>query len=206
MYGQGKIRWLKHFDFMMLDMLCLELAFIAACLIRNGWEWPFEDESYARFGVVILLLHVCVVFFLDSYKNIVKRSYMTEIKMAVKHNTAVLFAAFVYLFATKQTADYSRLIISLMWGIGCCIMVAARLVWKRVVRVQIWKRKKRRAVLVVADSRNIAHIIETFQRQYYDNFVVSGVMITDQDMTGEYIESVPVVASKKRFLSLRSRM
>lgn len=200
MYGQGKIRWLKHFDFMMLDMLCLELAFIAACIIRNGWEWPFEDESYARFGVVILLLHVCVVFFLDSYKNIVKRSYMTEIKMAVKHNTAVLFAAFVYLFATKQTADYSRLIISLMWGIGCCIMVAARLVWKRIVRVQIWKRKKRRAVLVVADSRNIAHIIETFQRQYYDNFVVSGVMITDQDMTGECIESVPVVASKNTVL------
>lgn len=200
MYRQGKNRWLKHFDFMMLDMLCLELAFMAACIIRNGFGWPFDDDSYAKLGVVILLLHVCVVFFLDSYKNIVKRGHLVEIKSVVKHNTAVLCSAFVYLFAIKQTAFYSRIIISLMWGIGCCIMTAARLAWKRVVRRQIRQGKKKRAVLVVSDSYNIETIIETLQRQHYENFIISGVMVSDQDMRGKDIKSIPVVASKDTVL------
>lgn len=200
MYRRGKNRWLKHFDFMMLDMLCLELAFMAACIIRNGFGWPFENDSYAKLGIIIMLLHVCVVFFLDSYKNIVKRSYLTEIRSVVKHNTTVLCAAFVYLFATKETAIYSRIIISLMWGIGCCIMIVARLGWKRVVRMQIRKGKKRRTVLVVSESCNIEHIIETFQRQHYENFIISGIVVSDQDMTGKKVKSVPVVASKDEAL------
>ncbi len=200
MYRRGKNRWLKHFDFMMQDMLCLEFAFIAACIIRNGLVWPFRNDDYAKFGIVILLLHVCVVFFLDSYKNIVKRGYLVEIKSVVKHNTAVLLSAFVYLFVTKETATYSRVIITLMWGIGCCVMSVARLAWKRVVRMQIRKGKRRRAVLVISDSLNIENVIETLQKQRFENFIISGAMIFDQDMTGKDVKSVPVVASKNTVL------
>lgn len=200
MYRRGKRGWLKHFDFMVLDALCLELAFLAACIVRNGFLWPFEDESYARLGIIILLLHVCVVFFLDSYKNIIKRGYLIEIKSVIKHNTALLSVIFVYLFATKQTAVYSRIIISLMWVIACCVMVVARLAWKRFIRIRIRNDKKKRSVLVAADSTNAEQIIETFQRQYYENFIISGVMVADQDMRGEKIRSIPVVASKETVL------
>lgn len=200
MYRRGKNRWLKHFDFMMLDMLCLELSFMAACIFRNGFVWPFHDDSYAKFGIVILLLHVCVVFFIDSYKNIVKRGYLIELKSVVKHNTTVLCSEFVYLFITKETATYSRIIISLMWGISCCLMIAARLAWKHVVRLRIRKGKKRRAVLVVSDSTNIERIIETLQKQHYENFIISGIMVSDQDMTGTEVKAVPVVASKDTVL------
>lgn len=200
MYRRGKSRWLKHFDFMMLDMFSLELSFMAACIFRNGFVWHFHDDSYAKFGIVILLLHVCVVFFIDSYKNIVKRGYLIEIKSVVKHNTTVLCSAFVYLFITKETATYSRIIISLMWGISCCLMIAVRLAWKHVVRMRIRKGKKRRAVLVVSDSANIERIIETLQKQHYENFIISGIMVSDQDMTGTEVKAVPIVASKDTVL------
>lgn len=201
MYRQEKSSWLKHFDFMMLDMFCLEFAFLSACIIRNGLEWPFHNDDYAKFGILILLLHVCVVFFLDSYKNIIKRGYLIEIKSVVKHNTAVLLSVFVYLFATKQTAVYSRIIISLMWGISCCVMTVARLVWKRVIRTRIRKRKEERTVLVISDSHNIEHIIENFQLQRFENFVIAGIMIYDQDLIGTDVKSVPVVASKDTILT-----
>lgn len=185
---------------MMLDMFCLEIAFLAACIIRNGFGWPFDEDSYAKLGIVIMLLHVCVVFFLDSYKNIVKRGYLDEIRAVVKHNTILLCSVFVYLFVTKETAFYSRIIISLMWGIGCCIMIAARLVWKRVVRLQIRRGKKKRTVLVVSESYNIEQIIGMLQRQHYENFVISGIMVSDRDMTGKTVKTVPVVAFKDTVL------
>lgn len=201
MYRQEKSSWRKHFDFMMLDMLCLEFAFLSACVIRNGLEWPFHNDDYAKFGIIILLLHVCVVFFLDSYKNIIKRGYLIEIKSVVKHNTAVLLSSFVYLFATKQTAVYSRIIISLMWGISCCVMAVTRLAWKRVIRKRIRKRKEERTVLVISDSQNIGHIIENFQQQRFENFIIAGIMVYDQDLIGTDVKSVPVVASKDTILT-----
>lgn len=200
MYRGKKAGWIKHLDFMMLDMICMELALIAAWILYNGFGWPFDDDNYAKFGAVILLLHVCMVFFLDSYKNIVKRGYLIEIKSVIKHNTMVLLSVFVFLFATKQTAVYSRVIISLMWVFACCIMITVRLVWKRVVRIQINNNKKRRTVLVAAESGDVEHIIEDFQKQYYENFIISGVMVFDRDMTGQKIKSVPVVASRDTVL------
>lgn len=141
-----------------------------------------------------------MAFFLDSYKNIVKRGYLIEIKSVIKHDTAVLLSVFVFLFATKQTAVYSRVIISLMWGLACCIMIVARLAWKRVVRIQIKNNKKRRSVLVAAESEDIEHIIEDFQKQYYENFIISGVMVSDKDMTGQKINSIPIVAARDTVL------
>ena len=179
MYRRGKSGWFKHLDFMMLDMLCLELALMMAYMIRNGFVRPFDDDRYARLGVVILLLHVCVVFFFDSYKSIVKRGYLIEIKAVLKHNTLILCAVFVFLFATKQSAVYSRLILTLMWEISFCFMIVARLAWKRVVRKWIRKDKRKRSVLVVADSDRIEQIIRTLEKEYYPDFELVGAVVLE---------------------------
>ena len=68
------------------------------------------------------------------------------------------------------------------------------------VRTRIRKRKEERTVLVISDSHNIEHVIETFQMQRFENFIISGIMIYDQDLIGKDIKSVPVVASKDTIL------
>lgn len=195
MYRRKKRGWLKHFDFMVLDMLCLEFALIVACMVRNGICWPFDEDIYARLGVVIILIHVCAVFFLDSYKNIVKRGCLVEIKLVIKHNTVLLFAVLAYLFGTKQGAIYSRIIITLMWIFGCCIMTVVRFAWKCVVRRMILIGKEKRTVLLIADFEHINEIIDTLKRGYYEDFCITGVVVSDKDMTGKIVNSKPVVAS-----------
>lgn len=36
MYRKNANGWLKHIDFMILDMICLQLAFMMAYFIKNG--------------------------------------------------------------------------------------------------------------------------------------------------------------------------
>ena len=38
MYRKSLGSWLKHWDFILLDLLCLQAAYIFSAVARNGWH------------------------------------------------------------------------------------------------------------------------------------------------------------------------
>ena len=42
MYQTGKNSWLKHWDFILLDLLCLQIAYIAAFMLRHWGIFPYS--------------------------------------------------------------------------------------------------------------------------------------------------------------------
>ena len=47
MYKRRSQGWLKHADFILLDLLSLHIAFILAYFVRNGFgEWPYVNPDY----------------------------------------------------------------------------------------------------------------------------------------------------------------
>lgn len=51
MYRKKGREWTKHVDFMLLDILCIQLAFIAAYIFRFGTGNPYMDRDYRIFGI-----------------------------------------------------------------------------------------------------------------------------------------------------------
>ena len=45
MYQKGAKGWLKHFDFMLLDLIVLQLSFLVAFQIRHGMVNPYADRD-----------------------------------------------------------------------------------------------------------------------------------------------------------------
>lgn len=41
MYKKANLGWLKHWDFMILDLVCLQVAFISAYFIRHPVARPY---------------------------------------------------------------------------------------------------------------------------------------------------------------------
>lgn len=196
MYRLEPKNWLKHLDFMMLDMLCLEISYVLALWVRMGFFWPFNENMYARFGVTLLALHICVVFFQDSYRSIIYRGHMVEIKMAVKYNLALLVGILFYLYVTKQSVLYSRAVIFFLCIFNCIVMIGARLVWKRIIRNRRKEQRERRSILVITDSKSVGSIIDSLEKEYYANFKIIGIILMDQNQTGGEISSIPIVASR----------
>lgn len=56
---------MKHLDFTVFDILCLQSAFVIAYVLRFGWHLPYSSEPYERLAVVLALIDICVVFFLS---------------------------------------------------------------------------------------------------------------------------------------------
>ncbi len=46
MYQKGAKGWLKHFDFMLLDLIVLQLSFLVAFQIRHGMVNPYASRDY----------------------------------------------------------------------------------------------------------------------------------------------------------------
>ena len=72
MYKRQKKSWVKHLDFLIVDILYLEIAFYSSCLIRLGniRRLPVLLDYYNRLAVVLLLVDICVVFFFEAYTGI----------------------------------------------------------------------------------------------------------------------------------------
>lgn len=108
MYRKSPQGWLKHWDFIFLDILCLQAAFIVAYLIRNGLGNPYSTFLYRSEAFIFVLCQIAVTFFCQPYQGILKRGLYSELTKTVKHVIIVMLLSIMFLFVTQQSSLYSR--------------------------------------------------------------------------------------------------
>ena len=62
MYRKDSEGWLKHADFMVLDMICLQLAFILAYALRGKGMNLYGDILYRNMAIFLGLADLVVIF------------------------------------------------------------------------------------------------------------------------------------------------
>ena len=195
--------WTKHIDFMLLDMVCLEISFLIAYMIRNGVSSILSmARMYENMLLILLVIDILVVFFSNSYDHIIQRGYLIEFKQVVIHNAWIVLTFIVWLFVIQQSENYSRQIILTMYPISVCIMTVARLSWKRIVRMQRKHRKEDRKLLVVTTTERAEAVVKDLFIPYRD-YLIEGIVLYDQERkTGEkIIASIPVYAGKNDLIT-----
>ena len=202
MYKRQKKSWVKHLDFLIVDILCLEIAFYSSCLIRLGniRRLPVLLDYYNRLAVVLLLVDICVVFFFEAYTGILRRNKVQELKAVLMHCCIVFATVTVYVWATKQSEIYSRQVILGFLGIAVVIEYFSRCLWKINIRQRMIKGKKFSQLLVVTEECYAEECVSDFQHDRSKEFEVICVVIVDKNRIGDEICGVPVVASADSFL------
>jgi FlaA1/EpsC-like NDP-sugar epimerase len=85
MYRKKGRGWTKHIDFMLLDVLCMQIAFIVSYIWRFGPGNPYIDKDYRILAVAFLLIDFFVEIVSDAFKNVLKRGYLDEFIATCKH-------------------------------------------------------------------------------------------------------------------------
>ena len=88
--------WYRHFDFILIDLFCMQAALAIAYSFRNGWSMIFEESYYSRMAVTLMILQLIVVFFCESYSEIMKRSHFEEFKQTLFFASEVLIAFIIF--------------------------------------------------------------------------------------------------------------
>lgn len=192
MYRRGAQGWLKHIDFIMLDLVCLQLAYMLAYAARMGTFSFYAVDAYFSINAVFLLADILVSFAFNSFKNVLKRSYYKELAITLKHIFLVEAVVIIYLFTVQKSATYSRIIIFLTAVLYVCIGYFGRILWKKHLQKALETSKSKRSVFMVTVA-SMAHEVIANVSNGYEKFHMAGLAIWDCDMTGQEIDGVPVL-------------
>ena len=195
MYRKASKGWLKHLDFMILDLLCLQSAFVIAYMIRQGFESPYIRPLYRNMALILFLIQVLVTFFCESFKNVLKRGYYQEFTQTLRHVSLIVLLSAFYLFVTHTGGEYSRIILVSTGIIYAVLSYTARLFWKAFLKSKGFYGKGKRSLIIVTTSDMVETVIDNIRNNNYEGFQIAGLTFLDEDMSGQTIKGIPVVAN-----------
>ncbi len=199
MYKRSLTGWFKHWDFALWDLLILQVCFAFAYLLRFGFSNPYESIVYRGLALIILVIHIIIIFFTEGYSGIVRRTFGMEARRSLIHSTSVFLGVILYEVASKTTDYYSRIFVFSYWLISFFGLWIGRTVLKRIVRMRMFRAKNRPVMIIMTLRQYAEEIIRQMRHDRFHEFKVEGLVLLDEDLTGEVIEDVPVVSSLSKF-------
>lgn len=196
MYKKASSGWLKHCDFIILDLLCLQLAFVIAYMIRMGWVNPYVKELYFNMAIYLIFADMAVVFFNETFSGVLKRGFYKEFAATFKHSLMVVMLVVFYLFATKIGEEYSRLVLGLMGILYVIISYGGRVIWKYILKHKILAENKK-SLLIITTKKDAEKVIKEVVKETSVEYVVTGVILLENNDTGKKIFGISVVANEE---------
>lgn len=130
MYRKDSEGWLKHADFIVLDMICLQLAFILAYAFRGYGFNVYGDILYRNMAIFLGFADLVVIFTSGTMKSVLKRGHYKEFVTTLKNAVAVGALAIAYLFIIQEGQSFSRMILITTIVIYLVLTYAIREIWK----------------------------------------------------------------------------
>ena len=194
MYKRKSKGWYKHKDFIFMDLVCMLLAFGIACIIRRGnLSYFWESRIYVYTMIFMLMADLLSIIVFEFYHGVLRRGYYQEMREVVKQIIILEMLAGLFLFSIDHGRNFSRLVLYLFAAIYVVLTYITRLILKKHIKAQMAEGGEHS--LYIVTSRDIAgKVIRNVREHNYNRYNINGLVIVDEDMTGQIIEGVPVVA------------
>ena len=187
----------KHIDFIIFDLLCVEVSFVLANLIRFGMNGVPNSKEFLYMNLLLVLLHLVMIFASEGYSGILRRGYGKELKKVIFHNGVVLAFTLLVLFFAKTSAHYSRLVACYFFLFNTILMYVVRILRKKYLLGVTGKHRGGRKLLLVAYYADAPALMEQLESFRYSDFYVKGICILDGNHMGEEIGGIEVVTGRK---------
>lgn len=196
MYSKATNSWLKHWDFILLDLVMLQAAYILSYLIRQGPGNPYTDGIYRSIAVIIVLADIAAVFFMEPYHGIMRRGYYIEFKSSLRHVVVVSAFEIGYLFLSKNSSEFSRIAFLFYMPLAVLFVYAARILWKNYLirHKQLFYSKTK--MLLLTTKEEVESVLERMKLNSFNEFEITGIVyVGNTPEEGEEHRGIPVVCS-----------
>lgn len=195
MYRKSSETWLKHWDFIVIDLVALLISFGLAFLLRGDDGWGEQGDMYRNMAVFLMLADAVVIALYGTMKDVLKRGHWRNFVVTLGHTLVLGGAAMAYLFMIKMGSDYSRLQLAYTFCLYFALSYITRELWKQVLVKRMKNKGADQTLLVITTAKDAANLIDTIQDDIFVQLRLAGLVLLDEDRTGETIDGVPVVAS-----------
>lgn len=193
MYKKGSKGCFKHGDFLVLDLICLHIAFVLSYVIRHGFINPYRIEVYRSMAIFLTMADIMIIFLFETLKNVLKRGYYKEFAAIVQQTLILELLATLYLFSVQDGFIYSRITLYAMGLIYLLVTYFVRLGWKRLLRKRL---KDERTSLIIITTESMAEsVVHEIVDYSFERYKLAGIVVIDKNMEGQSVHKIPVVAT-----------
>ena len=198
---KSKYSWVKHLDFMLIDLISLFLCFILSYWMKFGDMNFWSNEVWVRYLFLVLVLSVVITLFVNPYSGILRRPFYMEIIRAFQlaiYN--LLFAALVF-YTFKIGVAYSREMSFYMYGLYFFFSLLLKFLWKKLLvsGKVVLKTTKKIPLFIIGAEAGIEENICNVTAGDFQLYEVIGVHLIDGTEKTEIvipgIGTIPVVGA-----------
>ena len=195
MYQKKSHGWYKHKDFILLDLLCIFLAFIFAYYIRNHTYISITDNGVYRNAMIfVLFADLVVIILFEIYTGVLRRGYYREFIQVLEQVILIELAAGLYLFTVDDGRTFSRAVLYLTGVVYGVLSYIVRIFWKKHL-IRMMAERGEHSLYIITSSDIAESVVESVRQHNYNRYDINGIIVTDCDMTDKEIAGVPVVAA-----------
>ena len=177
----------KHTDFILLDMICLQISFVIAYWIFHDLSNPYDSDAFQYQAVVLMAAQLLVIAFGNGYSGILRRGKLEELISVIKHAAYIILIALVYLFIIHRTDVVSRLqyggtaVFFVLLGWGAHLLNKIRL---RGIRIS------GKSLMIVTTKELLPGVMKRIGKD--PKYLVSGIFLLEDVPEINHYDDIPV--------------
>ena len=180
MYEKQAKSWIKHIDFMIVDVLCMQLCFCLSYWMNEELANPYGTDRFLYQAVVLLVCQLIILAFTNSYKNVLRRGPAAELLALIKYTLYVFVLMLVYLFLAHLTDTASRMQLGFTFVFFLVFAYAFRMLNKW--RIFHFGKEGKKSLVVVTSQRLAPSILANLSDpKVFNEYFVSRVILLDAD-------------------------
>ena len=195
MHVQNKYSWIKHVDFIALNLLALILSFVLAIFVRFGDLSLLLNSSWQAVLVVLCLINIAITLAINPYSKILRRPYYQDaVKLfLLTLYSFVLVAIFFYLM--KIGAVYSRLTLVLTFIFYYIFSLLFLYIRKRLIlsgKIKL-SNVRERQIFAVINYAGLKEFTESVESADIREYGIAGYCFPCDECKETEINGIPVV-------------
>lgn len=194
MYKKTENEWVKHLDFMLLDLLGFQIAYRLSYWILLWYDSSPNESFYTYQAWVLFFLQVLTSLIILPYSHILRRGNKKEMLRVVKMTAVIMVLDIIYLFIVKQTYIISRVFFFTLAVLAALIMGAFRVIYKKILLTKKGVNGGKRALILFTYSDKAEEVVNGFLKGTYNGFIIKGIYLLDKGLAGRReIQGIPLI-------------
>ena len=85
MYEQAESKYIKHLDFILMDILMIQMALILSYVIKYRVLDIYKHKEYLEISILSIIVNLLMIILNRSYKDILRRGYFIGLGSSIVH-------------------------------------------------------------------------------------------------------------------------
>ncbi len=179
MHLKGKYGWIKHLDFILIDLISLFAAFMFSYFMKFGNVRL--DAHWQSILMILLLLQLVLNLLMNPYSGILHRRFYEEVIRSIQMGVSNLILISLYLFLMKAGATFSRVVFVLAFVYYIVLSLALKYIWKNLlVSGKIsFSQNKLKTLVIVGSQDSLEQVLKDATAADFQEYDIRAVFSVD---------------------------